>query len=89
MAETRTKVYLTPAEQQADETEAAHNGWVVTERTLQPDGTMRVAYQQRGQAWAGGVVGPAPANDTPDWLPVLGLVIVVAVVVALVLGWGR
>jgi len=89
VSETRVKVYRTPAEMQADAADAALHGWVVSERTIQPDGTMRVAYQQQGRSWAGGIVGPEPAGTGTPSLLGLVLILTVVIAVAILLGFGR
>jgi hypothetical protein len=52
MTQTRTKVYRTSAEMQADIAEATAHGWHVTGHLPQPDGTTSVTFSQGGSEWA-------------------------------------
>lgn len=87
MAETRTKVYRTPEEMQADEADAAAHGWRVTEQRQRSDGTMSVTYAQGGSEWAMPtspqivVQPPPPAKKKPN--PVAGCAVIIVVLLGL------
>jgi hypothetical protein len=57
----RTKIYHSPAEQQADERQAISAGWHVVSREQVARNTVRVIYQYPDQnEWGSPVAAPAP-----------------------------